>query len=61
MSKENKAFTDEEAESKFKESAIRFADAFCALTDEEKEELQEYVELRCKDAEEEYNKKCTGK
>lgn len=60
MSKENKTFTDEEAEREFKESVIRFADAFCALTDEEKKELQAYVEGRCKEAEEEYEIR-TGK
>lgn len=60
MSKDNEFFTDEEAERRFAESVERFADAYLALSDEEKKELQAYVEGRCKDAEEEYKKR-TGK
>lgn len=56
MSKKDEVLTDEEAERKFTESVKRFADAFFALTDEEKEELQAYAEERCHEAEEEYKK-----
>ncbi len=57
MSKE-KNVTD--ADESFKESVRKFAEAFLALSDEEKQELQEYVEKRRDEAEEEYNKR-TGK
>lgn len=57
MGKENEVLTNEEAERRFAESVRRFADAYFALTDEEKAELQAYAEGRCKEAEEEYKKR----
>lgn len=56
MSDENKVFTDDEADRRFTESVKKFADAFLALTDDEKEELQAYVGERCEKAEKEYKK-----
>lgn len=47
----------DDAEKAFEESVRKFAEAFLALSDEEKEELTEYAQGRCRQAEEEYKKK----
>lgn len=59
MSKNNDYSPEEEDDSgiSFEESVRRFAEAFFALSDEEKEELYEYTAGRCREAEEEYKKR----
>lgn len=60
MSKSDEQFSQDDGERAFAESVKRFADAFFALTEEERNELEEYVEGLCKQAEEEYKNR-TGK
>lgn len=57
MSKKEELSPEESGERAFEESVRRFAEAFFALTDEEKDELTAYVEGRCKEAEEAYKKR----
>ncbi|MCM1306951.1 MAG: hypothetical protein NC037_06585 [Bacteroides sp.] len=56
MSKKIEQSTESAGERAFRESVLRFADAFIALSEDEKEELLLYTEGRRKEAEEEYKK-----
>lgn len=47
-----------EGERAFAESVRKFAEAYFALSEEEKAELLEYTQNRCKQAEQEYKKRC---
>lgn len=60
MSEKSEQPTKDEAELRFEESVRRFADAFFALSEEEREELSAYVEGRCEEAKQEYERR-TGK
>lgn len=67
MSEKNKNTPEYEAEDcceeedyggvSFEESVRRFADAYFALTEEERQELIEYTQGRCDEAEREYKKR----